>query len=176
MKYILIFLTIFLIGCTSSVKKSDYLVTTLPTIVNTTRFSKVVAVSDIELPYYLQDGKIPHVVDGKIEFFDSYFADDAEEFIKKRAIYILKNRFKDAFDYPWKSKSADLILKIYIKKFITVDKTITLEASYEFYTKKKKLVKKDEYQKSKKLKDVDEKEILRAMEKLFDEFIYSITL
>ncbi len=175
MKYIVLFLSFFIFGCTAQVKKSSYIITNQPKTFKQNLSPLVVGVEDIELPYYLEDGKIPYVKNNKIEFFNSYFTDDAEDFIKQRAIDILKNRYKDAFDYPWESKSANYLLKIHIKEFITTNNILNLKATYEFYSKNKKLIKQKFFTRSKSLKVADEKEILKAMQELFDEFINDIS-
>ena len=173
MRNLVVFLMIFISGC-SSIQKITYLIAPKPTISKQIVFKKVVGVEDIELPYYLQDGKIPYVKDGKIEFFNSFFANSPEDFIKKRAINILKNSYKDAYDYPWENKSADLLLKIYIKKFITIKNTLVFEASYEFYSKDKKLLKRESFKRSIVINEISDRKILSSMMRVFDEFISSI--
>ncbi len=172
MKYILTILMIFILGCSG---KINYLLVKPPTICKVKIKNLSLGVRDIGLPFYLQDGKLPYAKANKIEFFDSYFAKDAEEFIKKRAINILQNYYKDAFDYPWENKRADLIVQINIKRFITINKTLTLNASYDILNKNKKVIKRKNFHKSLRLAKVNENTVLEGMEELFDEFINSIS-
>jgi len=176
MKYILVFTAFFILGCSFGGKKIEYLVTYPPTPLKVVSHnkSKIVGLMDIELPYYLQDGKLPYLKHSKVIFFDIYFANDGEEFFKKRALRLLLPSFKDVINYPWDNKKSNIIMKIIIKNLIANKNKITLDAYYIIYDAKKKVIKKEKFHNTLAINSLKKEEVLQKMLNLFDNFLTRI--
>ena len=92
MKYILVFITFFILGCSFGGKKIEYLVTYPPTPLKVVSHNKnkIVGLMDIELPYYLQDGKLPYLKDNKVGFFDFIQKPKKKNYIKNTSQQLME--------------------------------------------------------------------------------------
>ena len=167
----LFFVMLFLLGCS---QKQDFIYIKEPQKFHfLKKCKKTVSLKEIQFPYYLEDGKIPYLKDGKINFFDEYYATDSEEFITKRAVKILSRIFHDVKIYPW--NDGDLILKIQIDELIAKKNKVFLQGFWILRDKNNKILQKYIYKKQMLIKKLDVKEVVLAMQVLFDQFINDIS-
>ena len=174
MKYFLVLITLFIFGCSAGSKKIEFMIAPSPLPQKPTSINKIVGLWDIELPYYLENGKLPYLQNAKVSFFDAYFANDSEEFFKKRAKILLLSSFKDVTNYPWDNKKTDLTIKIIIKDLIADENKITLDAYYIIYNNKKKVIKKEKFHNTLAINSLKKEEVLQKMLNLFDDFLTRI--
>ena len=172
MRYIFLLFLIF--GCSS---KPSYIYVKEPQIEQTKGCNCSIAVKEVELPYYLEDAKIPYISDGKIEFFgNSYFAEDAKEFATKRVRDILTTTSKDASIYPWNSKKSDYILQLDVRELIAKEKDskVKIFAKWKLFNQDKDIVLSSTCRDTMSLQDFNKKEVLNGMRELFDRCIDTI--
>ena len=169
MKYLISLVVVFLVGCST---RSEYIYIPEPHVVKVKEFKRDISVKEVVLPYYLQEGKIPYIKDGKIEFLDEYFSDNAVGFTTKRVVEILKKSFSSqrVYIYPW-SPNKSYILQIDIDKFIADDKNVYLKGDWRFYNPNHKLINFSSFYKT---KPISNKSVPLVMKSLFDDFIVSI--
>jgi len=131
MRYIALFLMLFLVGC--STKSVNY---TLPnTLENSSiKTTKVqIGVEKVEIPPYLMQDKVVVVNGNKVEQMDAKFAASLDSLLTKRAIKNLKKLLNNpnVFLYPWDvNAQKGYIVKIVIDDFIYSNNEVKLTGSY----------------------------------------------
>ncbi len=170
MKYILSVFIFLFFGCSA---KPNFIYVKEPVLNSAKKCNCSLAVKEIELPYYLEDAKVPYIKDGEIKFFDdTYFADNPQEFVTKRTVKILKNTLTNrVYIYPWNSQKIKYILSIDIQKCIAKGKLVSFTADWTLFDKNKNIIKSSTYHDSITIKNLSAKEVVFGMQKLFDRFI-----
>jgi uncharacterized lipoprotein YmbA len=173
MRYVIFLFLIIFAGCSS--KNSGYILPSTSSV-NVARITTQIGVEKVELPEYLNSGKILLKSGLKVSEIDSNFIAPPSELLTSKTINILKSSLNNpnVLLYPWDIKSQKgYIVKIKLDKFLYDSSSVVVAGSYYIKSANKELISSKNFTKIATCsKDV--KSIVTTLSELFDTVVVEI--